>query len=162
MNLKEHDVLPHFPCQNSWLILSLEHSIILKVHLWLCVRSVSAYDPRCMMDYPWQYFIKNVTHYKYAPAARNERTASAGTVLTPSAGMWHTMRTQALLRQLHIAPSTFLNFLFWIFPTIKCQLLTLHSGRGAGNAKISTWLPSSRCFPSSSKRQTHRLFYVLE
>lgn len=63
------------------------------------------------MDYPWQHFIKNVTHYKYWPAARNERTASAGTVLTPSAGMWHMMQTQALLRQLHIAPSTFLNFL---------------------------------------------------
>ena len=40
-----------------------------------------------MMDYPRQYFIKNVTHYKYGPAACNESTASAGAALTASAGM---------------------------------------------------------------------------
>lgn len=34
------------------------------------------------MDCLWQYFIKNVTHYKYGPAVCNESAASAGSALT--------------------------------------------------------------------------------
>lgn len=127
MNLKEHNVQPHFPSQNLWIIPSFENSIILEVQrVCLCVRPASAYNPKVTI---WwitldSISLKNVTHYKYGPAACNERTASAGAALTPSAGMWHMMRTQALLRQLHIAPSVSLRFLFWVFPTMKCHPLT--------------------------------------
>lgn len=45
-NLKEHNALPHLPSQNTCSISRLGSSIILKVHLRLCLRPVSAYNPK--------------------------------------------------------------------------------------------------------------------
>lgn len=88
-NLKENNVLLYFLSQNPLIIPFSENSIILEVHLCLCLKPVSAYIiQRLLYDgLPLTALYKNVTHYKYRPAACNESTASAGAALTASAGM---------------------------------------------------------------------------
>lgn len=45
-NFKEHNVLHYFPSHKSLIIPFLENSIIFEVHLCLCLRPVSAYNPK--------------------------------------------------------------------------------------------------------------------
>lgn len=45
-NFKEHNVLLYFPSHKSLIIPFLENSIIFEVHLCLCLRPVSAYNPK--------------------------------------------------------------------------------------------------------------------